>query len=666
MITNIKILTSTGRQIDYSKAEDLSIKMNRVADDLQDIENRIGEYSYSFSLPMTRNNVEIFGYAGIDNVLNIFKINPIEVKVYNNDLLLFTGQLELQEIDDNKYKCVLYSKLTQLADALQDKNMQDIKTCPKIDWNYEDTIRAHINSGFTSCDETPYQFPLIFYNTFFCPTSVFTGLTDTIVDSNGTTAHYFQRERDRQNFAYLINRTSKGENEMYMHQIPLAFYLKSAVEYMLEDVGWSMGGSFWEDRSIKKIIVPYVGDTDVYDRAVFCSDGTPISAHTCIGGSMYLDTAKFMPDMDCLDFLENIIKLFNLYMTFDINQKTVTFESYDVMFGSRVAPYNIDNKIITKPVKSRVEDYNPSLKFNDVDNKRVLGDNRYIASSGTNAYNLFTQYRVCAGDTLTDSVFNHIGSTDGEISIKFNPPLVKTMRIRNDYNYVGWSMSAGDHIMFLPMISKQLPEDNGGKNFSKKDSDSTSYNTEETIQYNGKPCLYYYYGISTSDLVQKTGKGAQSDYFFVNFDNVNQKIPFCSPFANLRFRGLINAELEWAGQNPLSASTSVETVLASYVQSLYLMFASTSGITQTVDYHLILNSDNSFGDTIYTRFHETKYKRYRESEVLTAKMRMTDVDWSIMTINQPIQYNKQIYSIVEIKNFDVAKQVAEIKLIKMV
>ena len=176
---------------------------------------------------MTRNNIEIFGYAGTPDVKNIFKINPIDVQVFNNDLLILSGQLELQTIEDDKYKCIFYSKLTQLTDALKDKNMQELTVCPKIEWAYEDTIRNHIASGGNNSDETPYQFPLIWYNTFFCPTSVFTGLTDTIVDYNGTTNHIFQRERDRQNWAYLINHTTLGENEMYMHQTPLAFFLKS-------------------------------------------------------------------------------------------------------------------------------------------------------------------------------------------------------------------------------------------------------------------------------------------------------------------------------------------------------------------------------------------------------------------------------------------------------
>lgn len=662
--SNIKIITTNGRLIDYKSPADLNIKMQRIADDLQDIEARFGEYSLTFSLPKTRNNLEIFEFAGVPNIKNSFKINPIEVNVFNNDLLILTGQIELREIDEDNYKCVFYSKFTQLIDGLKDKNMQDITSCPKIPWSYEDTIRNHINSGYTNCDQTPYQFPLVFYNTFFCPTSVFTGLTDTVVDVNGTTAHYFQRERDQQNWYYLINHSISGENEMYFHQMPLAFYLKPMLEYMLEDIGWTMGGSFWDDENIKRIIVPYVGDSDVYDRACYCSNGASITGSSCGSGTLMLDTAKFMPDYDCIDFLSDVILTFNLYFIIDVFNKTIIFETYDTMFGSKIAPYDITNKLISDSISiSKVEDYNPSINWNTIENQRILGDNRYIASSGTSAFS--AKYLVTANNSLFNQIFNYVGSTNGNIKIGFGSPAVKRMRIRNDYNYSDVLKNATDHVMFIPYISQSTPQDNNGKAFNKKDTDTIVYNDESTIQYKGKPTLYYYYGVSTSDFMQKTvGIGAQSDYFYFNFDDVNQKFGFCSPFAYKTYRKNIDETLEASGYNPTGSTNDVQAMLASYMQSIYLMIGDSSGSTEERDFSLIFANNNDFGETLYTKFHSNKYKRYQNSEILSADMCMTDNDWNIMTINQPILYNNQIYSIVEIDNYDIVEQKAKITLIK--
>lgn len=95
------------------------------------------------------------------------------------------------------------------------------------------------------------------------------------------------------------------------------------------------------------------------------------------------------------------------------------------------------------------------------------------------------------------------------------------------------------------------------------------------------------------------------------------------------------------------------------------MMASSTGVSNTTDFSLILADNNEFGDTIYTRFHANKYKRYAESEVLEADIRITDYDWQEMTINTPIKYNKDVYSIMSIENYDIVQQTATIKLIKM-
>jgi len=421
-----------------------------------------------------------------------------------------------------------------------------------------------------------------------------------------------------------------------------------------------MSGSFWEDNDIKKIIMPYVGDNP-WDSAVYCDSGEKLADCT---GTIKLNTAKFMPDIDCLDFLENIVKLFNLYLLIDVNNKIIQFESYDIMFGHKVAPYNINNKVIGDVVMSRVDDYNPSIHFDDIDNQRILGDNRYIANSGTSAYS-GTNYLITTNKNLFNDVFNYIGTTGGDIKIDFAPPAIKRMLIRNEYNYSDVNKSAKDSTIFLPFLSKQLPEDNSGKAFSKKDSDTTAYNNESSVQYKSKPALLFYYGISNSDFQQKTSTiGAQRDYFYINLASANQKIPFCSPFALQSYRETINQTLYNAGLNPTGSTDDAGVMLASYLQSIYLMLGSSTGVSNTTNFSLILANNNDFGETIYTKFHSNKYKRYSNSDTLTMKIICTDVDWNSMQINTPIFFNNQIYSILEINNYDVVKQTATLKLIK--
>lgn len=689
MVTNIKIVTTSGRNIDYTTPEDLNIKLNRVSEDLQDISARFGEYSYTFSLPKTANNASIFGFAGVNGIKNAFRVNPVDIQVFNNDMLLLTGQLELRQVKQASYECVFYSKLTLIVDLLKDKKMSDI-TCPIIPWDYETTIENHINADYKNSDEAQWQFPLIYYNTWFCPESVYKGKSDTIVDYDGATNHTFAAKRSWQNWYYLLNKTNQGTAEFYYHQIPMAFYLKSAMELMFEDIGWTMGGSFWEDENIKSIIMPYVGDSDVYEKALFCDGYNPssksglnwISGHTCYSGdskypapedipspcgNLMCDTKLFMPNVDCEKFLSDVINIFNLYFTIDIQNQTIMFETYDVMFGSKVGAYDISNKLIPDTISIvKMENNNPSITWESQENERILGDNQYMITTGTSAFN--TWYNNTKDDTLFNQVFNHIGTTDGDISIGFQAPSVKRMRIRNEYNindvYKVTTGFVGDVVAFMPAISKQLPDKNDSKYFNGGTGETIAYNSPESMQFAGKPTLYYYYGMSNSDFIQQSvGVGQQKDFFWFDFGDNKQKIPVCSPFALTALQDNIDVAIKNAGQDATLASDA-STMLASYMKSIYLMLGTSTGVTRTKDFSLIFANNTDYGDTLYSKFYSTRFQRYQESEILEADMIMDDNDWREMQINTPILYNHQIYSIVDISNYDVVKHTSQIRLIK--
>lgn len=280
MNTNIRIITKSGKEIDYISPENLNLKLNRVVDDLINPDSRFGEYSYTFSLPMTDNNVSIFEYAGVPNITNNFKANPIECIITDDDKIIINGILELRAITTT-YDVVMYSVFTQLIDSIKDKSLQDIKSLPHIhDFKYEDTIREHINADYKNSDEANWQFPFVFYNTVYTPTNVFSGTTD----QNGVA---FRRDNTKQNYYNILNNTDNVDpNEMYFHQFPLAWYLKPVIEGILADAGWTMGGSFFEDENIKKIIMPYVGDSDIYDTATYCTPtGTTTTTTTTLAPS---------------------------------------------------------------------------------------------------------------------------------------------------------------------------------------------------------------------------------------------------------------------------------------------------------------------------------------------------------------------------------------------
>jgi hypothetical protein len=166
--TNIKIQTSSGERLDYTTPESLGIKFNRIADDYDDPKTRWGEFSYNFSLPKTKRNERILQFPSASNNPRKFRVNPISISVFNHDALLLSGNLELQGIQEDSYDCRFYSELTQLVDVLEDVDLQDITSFDHIsNWNYETTQRAHMNANYCSSDNADYEFPLVFYNTWY-------------------------------------------------------------------------------------------------------------------------------------------------------------------------------------------------------------------------------------------------------------------------------------------------------------------------------------------------------------------------------------------------------------------------------------------------------------------------------------------------------------------
>jgi hypothetical protein len=652
--TNIKIITFDGRLLDYTTPESLNIKLNRISDDYRNPDKRWGEYSYNFSLPKTKNNAKIFEFADNKSKKNKFKVNPLSIRLYNNDKLLVDGTLELRKIKEKSYECIVFSKLTQLVDDLGKLNLQDLTNMPQISgFTYETNIAIHINANYDNSDEADWQFPLVYYNTFYTPYGTYSGLTDTLSYPFGTAA--FRCERSSQNYYYLLNRTQTGvDNELYYHQIPMAFYLKFIMNKMLDNIGWSMGGSFWDDANIKKIIVPYVGNNDIYDQAQYCSNGDDVqTGGVCSGGTLMLDTGKFLPKYDCKKFLKDVINTFNLYYTIDINQKIINFETYDIMFGSRAAPYNITDKLLYSTINiDRIDQYDPTVSFTNPSNDLIMGDNYYIGSySGTNA--LYATYKKTSS-ALFNEVYSHIGITSGEVKIGFGAPCIKRIYVRNTDNYTGSITNAQDQIMFIPNLSKQTPRDNNNCSFNKATGDTINYDKEDTVKYDGLPTLMYYYGISDCNFIQQAGKGDSSDYFYFDFNNIKQKIGIASPFALKTFRDNINTTLN------LNDSGTTETIYASYLQSIYMMMG--SGVTST-DISLTFG-DSELCPTLYNKYHQKKYDRYRNSEMLSATIRLNNIDWSIMTFNQPLLYNGEIYSLLSIKNYDVISGLATIEIIK--
>jgi hypothetical protein len=660
-INNIDIIIDGKYHAEYLSAESLGIKFARRVDDFNDLSKRFGDFSYTFNIPITKNNSQIFNFANAHGKSNVFLNQSFPCQVYNNNKLLIDGTIELVGVDlqNMVFNVCLHSKISEFIDDITGKNLTDLKF-PTMVFQFEKTIVDWTNANYKNSDEALLQFPLVFYNTFYCPFSVYSGLTTmegNIFVQNG--------DNTFQNMEYLLNTTPSPhtKNMMFYHQFPPAVYMVRIMQQIFADAGWTLGGSFWQNEDIKKIVCLYVGETDVYDRA-------GVSGHTSgfTSPDKVLNPALFMPaNVKQIDFVKGVINAFNLYFNIDVQNKIVNFETWYTMFSTRNNPLDLTNFIKRDTMLlQKADNANPSITFKASGNQYILGDNKVMKnySVDINAINY-----VSGNPGQLNYVFNKVGAaSDINVDILFGEPQTHRMFIYQDLainNATGCGMSQ----IFLPMISKQTPTDNGSHPFNTDTGNTESFNTESTIQYAGDMSMYYYLGQSTSDTVK--GGATLEDLFYVNvptgFSATIQKMKFgyCTPWMINTNR--VNIQAFFNSLTPQNLATQIRSrdiVTCSYLQGAYdMLVRADNNIIQT-GFSLCFDDDNTYHETLYTKFHQAKYSRYQNNNLLVADCILTDDLWNQLQINVPVLYYNEIYHLVQIDSYDPINNICNITLIK--
>jgi hypothetical protein len=671
-ISNLRIKTELGDLI-YRQVSDLNLSFSRIVDDFTDISNKYGDFSYEFNLPIVKENSRIFGAPESIGSKNFFvKNRNILCQVFNNNQLILDGLINLEGITQDTYKCKFFSKFKELIDILSQKNssgenqtLRDLSNMVVTNWQYETSIIQHILANYKSSDETFYQYPLSYYSTYYCQYSIYSGLTDY-------QGYTFDNDRPRQNYYYLLNTPGIDENHIYYHQLPPAIYMVSILEQILNDAGWKLGGQFFNSDNIKKIILLYSGMDDIYDQAI---------AHTNIfSGSTAVDLnlASFLPDMSQADFLKGIMNMFNLYFRIDTSNKILELETYDTYFRNTddVDPYDITSKIDIGSSNNSITYFlnnNPSILFDKAENQNVFGDNRVMTGATDSA--IYTSW-INIQNTKYNQTFNRIGfteqsnvnlnnyvSTVSKIDIPFSEPNIKRHFLWNDKDINGTPMGAGVHNIYLPLLSKQTPADNNSMKFNRNIAENYLFNNESSIKFEGSGSLMYYYGVTTTDFDNLPSYSYINIWDYTGSTIFRCPIPIVSPFQLQNYR---QDQIDWLNGINAVYLDDRRTIIASYLQSVWQMLGSSSGVTSgmTTDYSLVFDDGGYFHQTLWSKFHSYKWTRYQNSELFTADMNMNSYDWSEMTINRPILYRGELYSLVSIQGYNPVTQKCTVSIIK--
>ena len=659
-INNIKILLSNGSVLDYESETSLGIKLNRIVDDLNDPSKRFGDFSYTFNLPRTKNNDQVFEYPDVKGRTRIFIGKTFECNVYNNNQLLLSGIVELVGIDIDQYQCRFYSAFTQLIDDLKDKNLNDMTYLPTIDWDYEQTIVQHIKVAQVS---EHIEFPLVFYRTPFM-----SGGTD-VSTSSGFIAEanlgYF--------YNYVVTTLSFGsKNPMYEAQFPPAIYLKSIIDGIFSDAGWTYNSTFFNREDIQKIIIPFTGKGEDFTGSIIT------------GVTDTLNLNKLLPSKKQSDFLKTVLNAFNLYLIVNPITKSVTIETYDTLFSDNSNPYIIN---VFDYEKNKTEDDYQILLEEDDTNNFPLGFNRIMDYSGLSninpTYNVNTNIDIRTSisrprirTTYKKDVYQKLWQkTTGtnEIKIGLTPVNYYPYTVINERTlFDGTTTDPQLWTVGLPLISPQTPQDNDGNNFAESEQDNyVQGNDPNNFSYDGGLKMLYYYGTASWNATV-AGGSAYKDWLWVGIATGGTvtvptfaRVPICiaSPFRLLReseYNQLITSGFISAADQVTEIGAEAHSVLLTYLG------AGSTNNSHIQTFFNLTYGENGLYDNIYTLFHKPKLDNLKNNYLLSGTMRMSENDWNEMQPNRTIQFDDELYRLVSIKNYDPISRIAQIELLKKI
>lgn len=702
-----KIVLDNGEILDYENAQSLGIKFQRIVEDFNKPNKRFAEFSYTFNLPKTKNNRKVWGFPDAKGRTKIFVNKEFGCKVFYNNVIVLRGTITLTEFDNDTYKCLFSSQFKELVDAIKDKQLVDIQSLPTLDfgsYGNERFISDHLKADYKNSDETDYQFPLIYYRTFDAPAKV---------DISNFGVNRMYMDDPKFNFNYIFNESIYNSpaklNGLYFHQLPPATYLVSIIRSIIEDAGYSLGGTFFNDVDIKRIIIPFTGEADQLAGA----SGTT-------GAYRTLKIAKTLPDISQIDFLSLVINTFNLYFTINEANKVIKFETErTIRSAGNDNAYDITDKVFSSSVSFfKQKDPDVKIRFETPDvNNKVAGydyclspewsfnsviDSPWYAihpkGTGGDSPPYQDSYQLTGYAEAQDRLMNKNSGTK-ELKIGLTQPNYITARVYSHRNVVGTSYSGAvpgvdpTIPVSIPLICSQTKHDNNGANQNAGSGSTFLDNSPDIMKYGEGIQMLYYYGLPNYDLVgngngaafsttytDKKWNGAFRNWCYINIitggtsttaNVIRTPIGVASPFrliSRYEYAQMREKSKEYfttiSGQTDNSKSELGAEVR--YMLMTYFMAGSIlNDDYQTSSFSLTFGENPEFlFDNIYTKFHKRKYDLLNNSEMCKLNMRMNENDWREMEINRTIRYNDEFYNLIHIKNYDPDLKSAEVQLIK--
>ena len=163
-VHNIEIYINDNRADIFSQDE-LNLRFNNTFADPSKVSTIQTEYSFSFTLPITPNNQKIFDFADIPSKRSKFN-KHFKTHINADGMLIFDGDLILQSVNREGYKCNLYiNRLNTVEKIFGEMKLNEIVGW-EVDYNQDETINSVNGISDINYDTTDVFYPLVSYGMF--------------------------------------------------------------------------------------------------------------------------------------------------------------------------------------------------------------------------------------------------------------------------------------------------------------------------------------------------------------------------------------------------------------------------------------------------------------------------------------------------------------------
>jgi hypothetical protein len=233
------ILELNGIEIDVSQNNSFALSFS--ASKLQDIESRSGDFSTTFTLPLSNEVRRAIGYTNHLDSGSSLPYQVLDAKVFDKGLLVFSGFAKISRITEN-LELAVYSGNSNWIELIRDKKLNEV--------NYS-TLNftmnaANVQARRLNLDRSGIVYPNAFYGEFANPASPWT-----------------------------------------FYDFFPAYYCNGLLLRIFLDIGWSVAGDLFSNPKFLDSLVPFSGPkigTD--DEVILVVADVNVPIGTVSGGAL--------------------------------------------------------------------------------------------------------------------------------------------------------------------------------------------------------------------------------------------------------------------------------------------------------------------------------------------------------------------------------------------